>query len=81
MKICFVLITFYERFECCQNGLPCFTVFRVVEKEMIYRFNTISPPQIQVEFIVLFKPCLNLCSLRWPKLRRNLVNIFIPYGL
>ena len=32
-------------------------------------------------FIVSLKPCLNLCSMRWLKPRRNLVNRFIPYGL
>ena len=32
-------------------------------------------------FIVSLKACLNLCSLRWFKPRRNLVTSFIPYGL
>ena len=28
-------------------------------------------------FIVLLKPCLNLCFLKWLKPRRNIVNSFI----
>ena len=43
--------------------------------------DSMSPPQIQIVFIASLKPCLNLYSLRWLKLRRNLVNSFIPYGL
>ena len=46
---------------------------------MIY--GLMSPPQIQMGFIVSLKPCLNLCSLRWLKPRRNLVNSFISYAL
>ena len=40
-----------------------------------------SPPQIQMAFILSLKPCLNLFSMRWLKPRANLVNSFIPYGL
>ena len=43
--------------------------------------DSMSPPQIQMGFIVSLKPCLNVCSLKWLKPRRNLVNSFIPYGL
>ena len=43
--------------------------------------DSMSPPQIQIGFIVSLKPCLNLCSLRWLKPRPNQVNSFIPYGL
>ena len=42
MKIHFGLTTFYQCFEYCQRGLPCFTVFRVEEKETIYGFNVNS---------------------------------------
>ena len=37
MKIGFSLITFYQCFV--KEGLPCFTVFRAKEKEMIRGFN------------------------------------------
>ena len=30
-----------------------------------------------MRFIVLLKPCLNLCFLKWLKPRRNIVNSFI----
>ena len=42
---------------------------------------SMSPPKIQMGFIVSLKPCLNLCSLRWLKPRQNLVNSFIPFWL
>ena len=58
-----------------RGGLPCFTVFKTVEKEMI--FDSVAPPQIQMGFIISLKPCLNLRSLRWLKPRRNLINSFI----
>ena len=43
--------------------------------------DSMSLAQIQMGFILSLKPCLKLCSLRWLKPRRNLVNRFIPYGL
>ena len=43
--------------------------------------DSMSPPQIQMGFIIWLKPCLNLCSVRWVIPRHNLVNSFIPYGL
>ena len=43
--------------------------------------DSMSPAQMQMGFIVLLKPWLNLCSLRWLKPIHNLVNNFIPYGL
>ena len=43
--------------------------------------DSMSPAQIQMGFILSLKPCLNLCSLRWLKPRRNLVNSFMLYGL
>ena len=39
MKIRFGLITFYPWLNVFKEGLPCFTVFKVVEKDMACGFN------------------------------------------
>ena len=80
MKIRFGLITFYQCFKCCQRG---FALLHSIQGsgERNYLWIQCHPPQIQMGFIVTLKPCLNLCSLRWLKPRRNLVNSFIQYGL
>ena len=80
MKIRFGLITFYQCFECCQRGFAKLHSVQGSGERNDLWFQ-MSPPHIKIRFIVSLKPCLNLCSLRWRKPGRNLVNSFIPYGL
>lgn len=64
----------YHVLNVVKEGLPYFTEFKTAEKEIICRFNVASTN-------TSLKPCFNLCSLRWLKLRRYLVDSFLPNGL
>ena len=72
MKIRFGLITFYQCLNVVKEGLPCFTVFRTVKKEMIYRFNVTSTNTNGTYCVI--KTMLMFTEM-------PLVNSFIPYGL
>ena len=60
-------------FNVVKEGLPCFTVFKTVEKEMIYGLNVTFTNTNGIYYVVKTM----LVTL---KRRRNLVNSFIPYG-
>ena len=79
LKIHFDLITFYQCFECCKRGFALF--HSIYDGEERWFIDSMSPPQMQIGFIVSLKPCLNFCLLRWLKPRPNLVNSFISYEL
>ena len=59
-------------FNVVKEGLPCFTVLKTVEKEMIYGFNVTFTNTNGIYCVVN--------TMLWTlKPRRNLVNSFLPY--
>lgn len=68
MKIPFDSV-FYQCVECSQRGF------------VLLHYISLPLPQMQMGIVVSLKPCLDLCSMRWFKPRRNLVNSFVPYRL
>ena len=84
LKIRFDLITFYQCFECCQRRFVLLHSIQDSGEKMICLLNVTSTNtfiDIQMRFIVLLKPYLNLCSLRWFTSSRNVINSIIQYGL